>query len=115
MSTTKWMKLMRIAAALSTKVPRMNYKLVHGPEIHRGHTPLCAESVEAEWFAEPLIYKEVEWVEFPFEYEIPRGSGLAPSMQRQDITSLKHQLENAADFPLQETDTGLRVVAYVPA
>jgi hypothetical protein len=115
MSTTKWVKLMQAAAMFAATVPRMNYKLVYGPEVQSSHTPFYAESVEFDWFREPFIYKEVEWVEFPFTYEVPRGSGLASFVRQQDIASLRNHLEGIANFPLQETKTGLRVVAYVEA
>lgn len=112
MSDAKWVKLLRAAAALSETVPRMDFKLVYGPEVHSIHTPTHAEGVEPRWFKEPLIYKEVEWVEFPLAFEIPRGSGLAPLTTQQDIASLKRHLNSVANFPLLETTTGLRVLAY---
>lgn len=115
MSKAKWVKLLQAAAAFADRVPRMNYKLVHGPEVRHVHTPLHPESVDPEWIQEPFFYKEVEWLEFPFTVEYATNAGLKPRVVEQDIVSLQHHLEGIANFPLVRTESGLRVVAYAEA
>jgi len=66
MSNSKWVKLLKLVASISTKIPRMDYKLVYGEEIFLSSTEQYEEYIEKTWFIEPLIYKEIEWAEFPF-------------------------------------------------
>jgi hypothetical protein len=113
MSDAKWVKLLKVAATLADTVPCMNYKLVDDDTIHRLHTPLHPDAVDPRWFKEPLIYKEVEWVEFPFVCKAQRSNGLAPIVKAQDIDALKRALQALGNFPLQDTQAGLRVMAYV--
>jgi hypothetical protein len=115
MSSSKWVKLLRCAAQIADKVPKMNYKLVNEEEIHYSYNEEVAEAIDEVWFREPIIYKELEWVEFPYEYQIDRGEGLEPIIKKQGIEDLKSLLEKNGNFPISLTKTGLRINGYVKA
>ena len=105
MSNSKWVKLFKIVASISNEIPCMNYKLVYGEEVFYSFTEQHEEHVEEQWFIEPLIYKEIEWVEFPVKNNIE-------ATKIQNISLLKEKLILSGKFPIEETETGVRVHAY---
>ncbi|WP_378187540.1 DUF6678 family protein [Aquimarina sp. W85] len=66
MSDSKWDKLME---SLTEKFDEIfvNFKLVHSDEIK--NTSFITTDFKP-FFIEPILYKEVEWIQFPIEYEI---------------------------------------------
>lgn len=112
MSNTKWVKILKSAAVFAEKVPHLNFKLVYGSEIRHGFTEKDPEHIDDFWFREPIIYKEIEWVEFPKIQRIVSSEGILTDFH-QDLKSLKAYLETIAHFPLEESNTGLRVVGYI--
>jgi len=112
MSDTKWVKLLKSAAIFAEKVPHLNVKLVYGSAIQHKFTESYPEHVDDFWFREPIIYKEIEWLELPKIQRIVISEGVSTDFH-QDLNGLKACLESIAHFPLEESDTGLRVVGYV--
>jgi len=112
MSDTKWVKLLKSVAVFAEKVPYLTVKLVYGADIQHTFTQSDPEHVDDFWFREPIIYKEIEWLEFPKVQRIVISEGVSTDFY-QDLNDLKAYLESIAHFPLEESDTGLRVVGYV--
>lgn len=112
MSDAKWVKLLKAAALFAEKVPYLNVKLVYDYQVKYTFTEDTPEQVEEFFFSEPTFYKELEWIEFPYVRKITNANGVSINFQ-QDLTGLKTHLENLANFPLEETETGLRVRGYI--
>lgn len=112
MSNTKWVKLLKSAAVFAEKVPYLTVKLVYGSEIQHTFTESYPEHVDDFWFREPIIYKEIEWLEFPKVQRLVKSEDVLTDFH-QDLKGLKAYLESVAQFPLEETETGLRIVGYI--
>ena len=111
MSDSKWVKLLKLAARHAEAVPTMRYKLVNGPKIIDSFTEPFAEQVDEQWFREPIFYKEIEWIEFPARYL----AGTKNEWIVQDLAGLEAELAAGAKFPIQRSDDGIRIIAYVRA
>jgi hypothetical protein len=109
MSDAKWGKLLKLAACHAEAVPVMHYKLVNEVDVVQSFTEPFPEQVHERWFREPILYKEVEWIEFPGKYFVESNNAWVT----QDLSALKADLASAARFPVQESEAGLRIVAYV--
>jgi len=112
MSNAKWVKLLKAATLFAEKVPYLNVKLVYDAEVQYTFTENTPENIEIFWFREPTIYKEIEWLEFPKVRKITNAEGVSTDFQ-QDLNGVKDYLKSLACFPLEETETGLRVVGYI--
>lgn len=102
MSTAKWVKLLKTSCSFSSSVPLMSYKLVYSDEVKSVATELYEEQIDEYWFIEPSIYKEIEWLEFPF-------------IGNQKLEELGSAFNKLANFPITYTSTGLRVIGYEKA
>jgi len=111
MSDSKWRKLLQLAAANSASVPVMNYKLVGELAVRLSYNEPHPEQIEESWFREPILYRELEWVEFPCRRIDPDTN----TWVAQDLSELRAALLAAAHFPIHEHGSGLRIVAYVKA
>ena len=98
MSNAKWHAL--FAALHESRVRTLLWKFVGDERIFTATIPALA-SFRTEGFGDDLPapycdFKELEWVEIP----------------GRDNEHVKAQLENTRQFPVEETGTGLRIVAY---
>ena len=112
MSDTKWKKLITgITSALEREV-FLEYKLVHSDEISQ------ASFVEPDFgpfFIEPIIYKEVQWIEFLSRYEdyvSEDNKKAGTKVYEQDIGNISKVINSIGQFEVEETDKGLRLYAY---
>ncbi len=102
MNNTKWVKLLKAACPFYPDIREMNYKLVCSGEVKNTIIEEYEEHIDDHWFIEPSIYKEIEWLEFPFD-----GN---PKLDEFEIL-----LNQLGKFPLLKTPTGLRVLGYEKA
>ncbi|MCG7499691.1 hypothetical protein MHO82_22765 [Vibrio sp. Of7-15] len=100
MSNTKWFKLLTYCASFEEKKYRIQFKLVHDDKVRISYTESNEDFVEHNWFIEPWIYKEIEWLEFSFE-------------DNNTLDELINYLQSKAQFPLEKTETGYRIVGYI--
>ena len=99
MSNTKWIKLLKATCAFYPYIQKINYKLVYSNEVKNTFTEEHEEHISEYWFIEPSIYKEIEWLEFPYE----GNSGL---------TSFETKINQLGKFQVVKTLTGLRILGY---
>lgn len=85
MSNAQWEKLLD---ALTDGVEELhvNYKLIHSDEIKR--TSFRASDF-SPFFVEPILYKEVEWMEISSNYE----DWLNPNNHKAGINTYKQNLD----------------------
>ncbi len=57
------------------------------------------EHVDEQFFREPILYKEIEWLEFP-------------DSENSKLDVLRLKLKEKGHFPLLDTSSGLRVIGY---
>lgn len=99
MSNSKWAKLLKAVAAFEEASYPISYKLVNDGQIKSSRTEPYEEHVDLHWFIEPLIYKELEWLEFTSE-------------DNDNLGELVEHLSSVGKFPLVKTSTGYRVIGY---
>jgi hypothetical protein len=98
MSDAKWRKLFAILRRLG--VGRMAWKLIREDQITWQEPPpewALMDTCLGDFGLTPAVpYREIDWVEVPAE----RAAGVA------------EELAAVGQFPVQQRDTGLRVVGY---
>jgi hypothetical protein len=99
MNNSKWVKLLKSVAAFNEQSYNINFKLVHSDDINSTQTEQYKEHVDNYWFFEPLIYKEIQWIEFSFE-------------GNDSLDELIEYLSGIAKFSIIRTETGYLVQGY---
>ncbi|WP_345886907.1 DUF6678 family protein [Shewanella algae] len=102
MSNAKWVKLLKAACSLYPGVSEFKYKLVYSDEVKSSIIEQYEEQIDDHWFIEPSIYKEIEWIEFPFDLN-PR------------LIELEKIIDQLGKFEIHHTSTGLRIMGYAKA
>lgn len=111
MSDTKWEKLIDCVTDHLGEV-FLNYKLIHSSEVRSTsfYSPDCKP-----YFIEPILYREVEWVEFPVEYENYISSDNLKAGKKhyaQDIVLIEKVLSKIGAFELLRNNEGIKIYAY---
>ncbi|KZN45844.1 DUF6678 family protein, partial [Pseudoalteromonas luteoviolacea] len=99
MSNTKWVKLFKAACPFYPEIQKMDYKLVYSDGIKSTGIEEYEEHIDDKWFIEPAIYKEIEWIEFPFEGNTK-------------LVEFSEVLSRIGQFKMHNTSTGLRIIGY---
>ncbi len=112
MNDTKWDKLLG-ALTGTLEVVYVNYKLVHSNDIYNTlfYTPDFKP-----FFEEPVLYREVEWIEFPAEILVTvnkRASRKIIKTVRQDINLIKNTIEKTGNFVSEYDSEKIKIYAYV--
>lgn len=111
MSNAKWKKLLN---ALGDAFPCgcvARYKLIYGDEPGE----LRFDQADEQFFAEPTLYKEVEWIEFPDEYEDwinPDNRKAGRTRKSQDLHRVASIIKSVGAFETEEHDGSLRIYGY---
>ena len=111
MSDSKWEKLInRITDELEEVF--VKYKLIHSNEIHQ--TSFDSSDFKP-FFIEPILYKEVEWVEFPAEYEAyanPDNLKAGKKHYNQNLLLLEKTLSSIGKYEIEKNNEGIKIYAY---
>ncbi|MCL9780964.1 hypothetical protein M9194_05900 [Vibrio sp. S4M6] len=99
MSDSKWIRLLRIASQLYSDINTIDFKLVNSEDVRRTFVEEFEEHVDEQFFREPILYKEIEWLEFP-------------DSENSKLDVLRLKLKEKGHFPLLDTSSGLRVIGY---
>lgn len=102
MSSAKWVKILKAACSFYPDIRLMNYKLVYSDEVKCTFNEEYEEQIDHHWFNEPTIYKEIEWLEFPFE-----GNS--------NLNEFEIEINKLGKFQLVKTSTGIRLLGYAKA
>jgi len=111
MSNTKWKKLLNSVSDCFPSGFALRYRLIHGSEVNE----LFLDEADDQFFAEPTHYKEVEWIEFPDEYEdwidlnnqkAGRGAKL------QDLQKIRDAIQSLGQFETDDVGSSVRVYGY---
>ena len=92
----------------------MDYKLIYDDVIES-----CSlEFPDFEpYFLEPIKYKEVEWIEFPNEYEVlvnKNNFKAGHKTKYQNCNGIKYVIENLGEYKMDVLDNfSIRVYAYI--
>lgn len=112
MNNTKWKK---VSGMLETQFETVyiNFKLVYNEDIKN----VVFSLVDCQsYFIEPILYKEVEWIEFPktYTYWINENNKKAGKKEfTQDIQTIQLQIEKMGQFCLESYTDKIRLYAYL--
>lgn len=113
MNNTKWERLIDQVARRFEDGIWVKYKLIHTDAVHQ--TRFLASDCPSPFFLEPILYKEVEWIEFPHEYEdFVRSNNrkAGTKIYRQDVPAICRDIERLGKFEIEHRSDGLRLYAY---
>ena len=112
MSNTKWEKLID---GLTDEIENgiyVKYKLIYGTEVYDN---IFITSDFMPFFAEPTLYKEVEWIEIPKEYEdyVSRNNFKAgKTIYTQDLVLILSKINQIGLFEFEQSEDSLKVFGY---
>lgn len=113
MSDSKWDRLLEKLTDAFPDGVRVRFKLIHSDAIGELH---FLYPDHKPWFGEPTLYKEVEWIEFPSEYEDlanPNNRKQGTTTYYQDIVSIAKEIGNIGLFQTEMSENRLRLFAYL--
>ena len=100
MNNTKWVKMINTLTYRFDNI-FLNYKLIYD-DVVKGSLFDMADI--DPFFIEPIVYKEVEWIEFPHEYEDwVNGNNLKAGKKifKQNIDEIKSELDKIGIFEIE--------------
>ena len=111
LNNTKWEKL------LNNLIEEMNevvvkYKLVYDDVIKETIIDMIDDR---PFFIEPILYEEIEWIEFPKQYENwvnENNKKAGKKTYHQDVNILMEHLKMIGEFNLDIFESGIRLYAY---
>ena len=123
MNDAKWVKLFNILSQKNTLINKCLMKDVHDDILRQIYIPTAEDFASAfndKWFNDkggnqPYKFKEIEWLEFPSQWEIKRemrGETLEPIKFQQDIVTIKNVIEEVWQFEMQFTKEKLIIYGY---
>ena len=111
MNNTKWVKMINTLTYKFDNV-FLNYKLIYDIDV-KG---ILFDMADIQpFFIEPILYKEVEWIEFPNEYEdwINENNLKAGKKTfKQNIDEIKSELDKIGIFDMEFYDDKIRLYGY---
>ena len=112
LNNTKWYKLIDV---LTTEFNEffINYKLIYDGVIG-GY---LFDSVDFKpYFLEPIKYKEVEWIEFPNQYEYWVNTNNLKAGKKtytQDLSAIQSKIVSIGEFKIDVLENKLKLYAYI--
>ena len=111
MNNTKWNKLIE---KLTDEIAQIyvNYKLIYSDEVN-GFMFITPDF--EPFFIEPILYKEIEWIEFPTEYEdwVNENNRKAGKITyQQDLHKLNEEINKIGKFELETYEDSIRLYGY---
>ena len=111
MSNSKWKKLIN---QLGEEFPDgfvVVYKLIHGDEL----LTRCFQEADEQFFIEPILYKEVEWIEFPDVYQDwinPDNKKAGKATRTQDLSRINEIVNSSGTYECKHSDQSIRIYGY---
>jgi len=110
MSNAKWEKLWQ---TLTDKLGEVHFyfKLIDKDEVRQSSMDIP----DSPFFMEPIMHKEVEWVDFPSSYEdyISRDNLKAGKKEySQDVDQIEEIIRSLGQFLLERSEGSLKLYAY---
>ncbi|MEO6457784.1 MAG: DUF6678 family protein [Chloroflexia bacterium] len=118
MSNTKWRKAFLILSAHTLGLTRCHWKFVADERVFTTSFPREADLLEEHLadgvFQPEFVYREIEWIEIPAQYQIEdnRLMSRPPNTTYQNVTGALEALNRIGHFPVELTETGLIIRGY---
>ena len=111
MSNAKWKKLLNTVGDIYPSGFAVRYRLIHGDELGE----LSLDQADDQFFAEPIYYKEVEWIEFPDEYKDwinPNNRQVGMTTRPQELGPILEAIKALGEFEIEDFGRSVRVYGY---
>jgi len=111
MNNTKWYKLIEKLTD-NFETVYLNYKLIYNNSV-KGHHFDTADF--EPFFLEPILYKEIEWIEIPSNYESwvsTSNRKAGKKLYHQDLNEIKSEIDKIGNFELDVQEDKIRLYAY---
>jgi len=111
MSHTKWKKLLHVMVDNYPAGFALHYRLIHGDSIHEA----LLNDVDDQFFIEPILYKEVEWIEFPDRFEDwrdPNNRKAGKITKKQNLTQIRNIIHTLGELESENLESSIRVYGY---
>ena len=111
MSDSKWEKLIESLTGNLGEI-FVNYKLIHDDSIY--FTSFSITDFKP-FFIEPILYKQVEWMEFPEVFNVEQNKRTTRRYikeQKQDIDSIEKIINTVGKFLVEREDSSIKLYAY---
>jgi hypothetical protein len=115
MSDSKWRKFFRVVADYSADVWAANWKLLDEREPIPGHLPTTSdvwESAVDGCLNGPVTYSSIEWIDLPKSISYRPYANGPVKERRQVLDAFRRALDAIGQFPIEETEEGLRIYGY---
>jgi hypothetical protein len=111
MNDSKWHRLLETLCAKQEYLI-ISYKLIHLEEVK---TTIFYQSDFKPFFIEPILYCEIEWIEFPKEHTFKlkrKNNYLKEEFWEQDIDHILNSIKQIGQFQLLEKLDSIKLIAY---
>ena len=123
MSDTKWTKLFKALSLHSDLIGKCLIKDVWDDVLRELKIPMANEyadvfhdkGIKDVMTGGPTAFKQIEWIEFPSNWEISRTMGklkLEPFIQTQDVSEIKRKIEEIGQLESEMTSDKLIIYGY---
>lgn len=107
MSDSKWKRLInRLGDGFA-----ISYKLINDEKRYT----FSLDQADDQFFVEPILYKEIEWIEFPHEYEDylnPDNKKAGKVTLKQDLSRINGIMKSIGTYECEYTDHKIRIYGY---
>ncbi|TCV68629.1 hypothetical protein EDE09_11162 [Neorhizobium sp. S3-V5DH] len=117
MSDTKWRKVLKAWAKVSTAEIQMLVKFLDVPEVRVMRLPgqdalRCPTAYIDSCEYGPVELRAIEWLEIPAVASWPKPNKLAARQVVQELDAFRRAIALLGQFPLIETELGIKVEGY---
>lgn len=117
MSDTKWRRLFVALNEAEIGIDQIVVKFVDAEKTHAIRMPSLGSLhppypyIDTIEFG-PIELCAIEWIEIP-EIPTPSIEGVPASAVKQDIASARALIVSLGEYPVEDSDSGLKIVGYV--
>lgn len=116
MNNTKWIKLFTSLEENEIFLPVCYFKFIGEENARKLSTPTKSSfdesGIKDVFVTGPFYFNEIEWVEWPGQYEVSRGEGLKPLLKEQNIIKLKDSIDQIALYKYELNKESLKLYGY---
>lgn len=111
MNNTKWNKLIQKLTDQLDQI-YVNYKLIHSDQV-KGNMFITPDF--KPFFIEPILYKEIEWIEIPKQYEDWKNENNRKAGKQnftQNLDGIISEIIKIGQFEMEAEGKSIRIYGY---
>jgi len=111
MNNTKWNKLIQKLTDQLDQI-YVNYKLIHSDQV-KGNMFITTDF--EPFFIEPILYKEIEWIEIPKQYEDWKNENnrkAGKQLYSQNLELITEVISGLGQYEIETNGNSIRLYGY---